>query len=191
MAFSFADYNNEREFIQAEEEFTILPDGEYQLMLDSVEWRDTNRGDGRYLACKWSVVSPDQYQGATVYDNLNLENPSDQAVNIAKRRLKSIEDCGQREFFAEDDMPGTTLNARIVQESYVGRDGATKVSNRIKSYRPSDSGAVHVSTEQSTPAPAPKPAAPTPPVKPAPSNGKMQPVGAGGGSEASKPWARK
>ncbi|MCK9326868.1 MAG: DUF669 domain-containing protein [Bacteroidales bacterium] len=189
MAFSFAEYNNEREFIQAEEEFTILPDGVYQLMLESAEWKNTNRGDGKYLALKWVVLAPEEFNGAIVFDNLNLDNPHEKAVVVAKRRLKSIEDYSGREFFSEDDMPGSVVNAKIVQEEFKGRDGSDKLSNKIKSYRENDSGAVQIEEEPSTPAPAPRPTAPTPRPNPAPSNGKAQPANAGAGSE-SKPWKR-
>lgn len=189
MAFSFAEYNNEREFIQAEEEFTILPDGIYQLMLESAEWKNTNRGDGKYLALKWTVLAPEEFNGAIVFDNLNLDNPHEKAVIVAKRRLKSIEDYSGREFFSEDDMPGSVVNAKIVQEEFKGRDGSDKLSNRIKTYRENDSGAVQIEEEPSTPASAPRPTAPPPRPNPAPSNGKAQPANAGAGSE-SKPWKR-
>ena len=189
MAFSFAEYNNEREFIQAEEEFTILPEGIYQLMLESAEWKNTNRGDGKYLALKWTVLAPEEFNGAIVFDNLNLDNPHEKAVIVAKRRLKSIEDYSGREFFSEDDMPGSVVNAKIVQEEFKGRDGSDKLSNRIKTYRENDSGAVRIEEEPSTPAPAPRPTAPPPRSNPAPSNGKTQPANAGAGSE-SKPWKR-
>jgi len=189
MAFSFAEYNNEREFIQAEEEFTILPDGIYQLMLESAEWKNTNRGDGQYLALKWTVLAPEEFNGAIVFDNLNLDNPHEKAVIVAKRRLKSIEDYSGREFFSEDDMPGSVVNAKIVQEEFKGRDGSDKLSNRIKTYRENDSSAVRIEEKPSTPAPAPRPTAPTPRQNPAPSNGKAQPANTGAGSE-SKPWKR-
>lgn len=73
-------------------DFDLIEPGEYSAIITESEWRETRSGDGRYLAFTFEIVDEEgnKYNGRKVWENLNLENPNRDAVNIASRRLSAI-----------------------------------------------------------------------------------------------------
>lgn len=66
-----------------------IPAGSYKCVAIKSEWKATNAGTGRYLEFTWQVIEGD-HKGRMAWSRLNLENPSSQAVNIARSELSSI-----------------------------------------------------------------------------------------------------
>ena len=71
-------------------DFTPLPAGEYIALIDKSEIKATKDGQGAYLSLQWKLVNNLKENGRIVFDNLNLQNKNQQAVEIANKRLKSI-----------------------------------------------------------------------------------------------------
>lgn len=69
--------------------FEAIPAGDYIATIASSETKETNAGTGSYLSLMFRIMEG-EYKGRTVWCNLNLDNPSEQAVNIAKRALSAI-----------------------------------------------------------------------------------------------------
>ena len=69
--------------------FDPFPDGEYKCLIVTTEDRETKRGDGMYLSIEYEVLEG-QYRGRKIWENLNLINPSEKAVEIAKGQLSAI-----------------------------------------------------------------------------------------------------
>lgn len=69
--------------------FDVLPAAQYEVVIVESETRRTNADDGSYLALTFEVVSGD-FAGRKIWVNLNLSNPSDKAVAIARGQLSSI-----------------------------------------------------------------------------------------------------
>ncbi|MFN0038211.1 MAG: DUF669 domain-containing protein [Burkholderiales bacterium] len=69
--------------------FDDLPEGQYVAEIIKSEEKGTKDGKGKYLALTWSV-SDGKYAKRQAWTNLNLDNPSAQAVNIAKAELSAI-----------------------------------------------------------------------------------------------------
>lgn len=71
------------------EGFRIVPPGEYQVYMESSDFKDTKAGTGKYLECVL-VVADGEYEGAKIFVRLNLINPNQQAVDIAKSQLRAL-----------------------------------------------------------------------------------------------------
>lgn len=70
-------------------DFTPLPAGEYRAMVVASELKATKAGNGHYLSLEIEVIEG-EYANRKVFANLNLDNPNQQAVDIAQRDLSAI-----------------------------------------------------------------------------------------------------
>lgn len=63
--------------------------GAYKLEITGIEKKKTKAGDGSYLALEMTVVKGKQ-KGRKIWHNLNLDNPSTEAVEIAKKEAMQM-----------------------------------------------------------------------------------------------------
>jgi len=106
--------------------FEPLPEGEYVCMFTESEVKDTKAGTGQFIEMKMEVVEGDK-AGRTLFERLNIKNPSEKAVEIAYQTLKKIcEAVGKPNIQDTDELN----NIRFV--AYVVVDGEY---NRIKKYK--------------------------------------------------------
>ena len=75
--------------IEPAQQFEPLPNGDYRVAITETESRPTKAGTGAYLLLKLQVLEG-QHQGRILFDRLNLDNPNQTAVDIAKRTLAAI-----------------------------------------------------------------------------------------------------
>ena len=66
-----------------------IPAGWYKVVISAAEEKATKAQTGSYLRLELEVIEG-EFQGRKVFDNLNLENTNQTAVDIAKRQLGSI-----------------------------------------------------------------------------------------------------
>lgn len=64
-------------------------EGTYLAQIVDSQMKPTKAGNGEYLALKVEVLEG-EHKGRTVYDNLNLNNPSEKAMEIAYQTLSAI-----------------------------------------------------------------------------------------------------
>ena len=70
--------------------YELIPAGtEVLAMITDTGMVETQKKDGQYLKVEWEIVEG-EYEGRKLWVNLNLDNPNDKAVEIAKRELSSI-----------------------------------------------------------------------------------------------------
>lgn len=69
--------------------FDPLPSGTYEAVISASEMKPTKDGSGKYLKLEFTVVEG-EFTNRKVWCNLNLDNPSKQAVDIAKAQLSAI-----------------------------------------------------------------------------------------------------
>lgn len=69
--------------------FELIPEGQYVAEIIKSENRKTKAGDGSYIALTWQICDG-QLKGRQIWQNLNLDNPNQEAVNIAKAELSAI-----------------------------------------------------------------------------------------------------
>ena len=69
--------------------FDPLPAGKYNALITNSEEKPTKAGTGSYLELTFEVLD-EAYKGRRLWARLNLNNPSDQAVAIARAELSAI-----------------------------------------------------------------------------------------------------
>jgi len=66
--------------------FTPVPKGEYKLKCLEAEEFDTRSQDGTYIKAKFEIVEG-KYEGRKVFQNFNVNNPSDDAQRIGRGQI--------------------------------------------------------------------------------------------------------
>ena len=70
-------------------DYELLPDGEYEFMVEKVEEKETKAGTGTYLNCTYSIVG-EKYKNRKVFDLMNINNPNEVAERIGRGRLHKL-----------------------------------------------------------------------------------------------------
>jgi hypothetical protein len=141
------------------QDFTVMPAGDYTALITASELVSNKAGTGSFLKLELTITDG-KFAGRKLFENLNLDNPSAQAVEIARGTLKKIAiACGKASGVVNEseelhDIP-MIINVGIEKRKDTGED-----SNRIKGYK-----SLTAAPAARTPAPAARPqsAAATPP----------------------------
>jgi hypothetical protein len=74
---------------EQQNDFSPLPEGWYNAVINKAEIRDTKDKTGQYVAVRYDVTGP-THQGRVVFGNINIKNKSTQAEEIGRQALGSI-----------------------------------------------------------------------------------------------------
>lgn len=113
-------------------DFSPIPDGDYVACIVDSKMKGTKNGDGQFLELQLQVVEG-EYQGRFIWDRLNLDNPNEKAVSIARGTLSAI--CRAVGKMTPDDsneLHAIPMLVKVTRETW-GDDGQT--SNKVKSYK--------------------------------------------------------
>ena len=72
-----------------------LPAGEYKVVAEASQEKPTKAGDGSYIEVTLVVVEG-EHEGRKLWDRMNLNNKSVQAVEIAQGQMKQLCDAAGR-----------------------------------------------------------------------------------------------
>ena len=115
-----------------DEDFSVLPSGEYPVIVEDSEFRETKAGDGHYLFLQLSVIDG-HGKNRKLFDRLNLDNPNAQAVEISKKQLASLcRAVGKQKISDSGELHDIPVVARV--EIRKGSNGYQD-SNDIKGYK--------------------------------------------------------
>jgi hypothetical protein len=144
--------------VSAPAEYDPIPDGEYVLKAVDAEEKETSRGDGSYIKAKFEVVKG-EYAGRLLWQNFNINNPSEKAQRIGRQQLVAwATACGKPDADDTDKLLEKPFRAAVSIEKGTG---GYKDSNRIKAFLFDRGGeAGEEKAVRRAPAPAAKPAAP-------------------------------
>lgn len=67
----------------------VIPAGQYLAIIEASEIKPTKAGTGSYLMFTFQIIEG-KYKGRKQWARLNLDNPNQQAVDIARSELSSI-----------------------------------------------------------------------------------------------------
>ena len=110
--------------------FEAVPVDWYEVMIVESETKPTKAEDGHYLELKQQIVSG-PFEGRFLWDRLNLDNPSPQAVQIARGTLSSIcRSVGVLTPKDSQELHNLPMLARVTQKMYDG-----EMRNEIKGYK--------------------------------------------------------
>lgn len=171
--------------------YEVYPAGMYNAIMVTASRKPTKDGNGAFIECVYQFIDGD-FSGKKFTSRMNLWNANAQAVDIAKRELKSLRAAiglhDQTSNLAEFVNKPLALNI----SAKARKDDPTKAENNLVSIEPysgapSQLGAVANPAPQYQPqqqpmfAQQPMQQQPRPPVQPAPA--AFQPNGA-----ATPPW---
>lgn len=119
--------------VEPNDGFEPLPAGAYTAVICESEWKETKGGTGRMLVLTFEVIDGD-YKNRKVWARLNLENPSAQAVEIARGQLSAI--CRAVGVPAPGD--STELHDRplVLKVALRKREDTGEMTNEVKGYSP-------------------------------------------------------
>lgn len=86
---NLGDLNFDAQTVEPNVGFDVLPAGEYDAVIVSSKVEPTKSGNGRMVVLEMQVLSG-EFQNRKLFDRLNLWNPSEKAVQIARGTLSAI-----------------------------------------------------------------------------------------------------
>lgn len=113
-------------------DFSPIPEGEYKAFIAASTFKPTKAGDGKYLELTLQVMEG-PYIGRQVWDRLNLDNPSDKAVSIARSQLSSI--CRAVGKMTPNDSSQLHNLPMLVRIALETRQDNGEPANRVKGYK--------------------------------------------------------
>ena len=134
-------------------QFDAMPAGQYLVMVSDSEIKQTKSGTGQYLSLTLEVQEPEQFRGRKLFDNLNLWNSNQTAVEIAQRQLAQlVQGCGLSAIGDSEELHFKSAIAIVkIEKSDQYGD-----RNTIKGYKAAGGG--HAQQQAQRPAPAQQPA---------------------------------
>lgn len=113
--------------------FDAIPAGDYIAAIVASEEKQTQSGNGTYLKLTLEILEG-EFKGRKLFDNLNLNNPNAQAVQIAKGTLsqicRSVNVMQPRQSEELHNKP-MVIKVVLLEKAYQGQD-----KNEVKGYAP-------------------------------------------------------
>lgn len=149
--------------IEPQTDFPVLPPGKYPVLIEEAEVRQTKKGDGHYIRLVMKVLDDGLYKGRKVFDQINIQNPSTQCVEIGLRTLSAL---GRAL-----GLQAITDSAQLVNQVVIAHVKVKDDQNNVRTYsatagNPSAPTPAHVRYSPSSGADTGAPAAPAPVAPP-------------------------
>ena len=151
--------------------FEPLPAGNYAVGIVGTEVRQTKAGTGQFLKLTLEVTEG-RHAGRKLFENLNIDNPNQQAQEIAQKTLKTLKElCGIDRLSDSSQFLGKVVP---VQVTVSPRKDTGELENRLRFNPPKQGGENPVAR----------------PMAPAATAAQAQ-AGAATAAATERPWARK
>lgn len=113
--------------------FDPLPAGWYIAEIVKSEYKANAAKTGHYLTCQFKVIAPEDQKGKVVFNLLNLDNPNQQAVEIANKEFDVLcTACDVDEVEDSTELHGIPLGIRLTIDP---GDANWPPKNVIKDYK--------------------------------------------------------
>jgi len=147
-------------------DFDVVPPGQYLVIVEECEMRDTKSGDGQYCFVQLGIVSDGPQSGRKIFQNFNLVNPNEVAERIGKSQFKSfINALGYTVLKSEDQLAeliDQTLEVKVsvtkrkdngddqnVIKKFIAREGATSAASQaVQNYNDANQDAPPAAPQQ-------------------------------------------
>lgn len=165
--------------IEPTTEFDPLPAGKYVAEVTASEMRSNSKGTGEYLWLEFTVLDG-PFATRKVWAQLNLINPSQQAVEIAQRELSALcRAVGKLRVQDSIELHGIPLEINVK----IKNDAEYGVSNMIRGY-------AEIGGEKSAATPSAKPQWKQPATT-APATNSAAPTAAAVVNSPTPPWKKR
>lgn len=166
---------NTSEYEDVNLDYEVIPEGDYEMMLEESELKETSTG-GMLISAQFQILGP-SHAGRKVWTNFNIENRSEKAQKIGRAQVAMLmRACGKPNSNDTDDIVNIPFIGSVDIEAGTG---GYKDKNIVTGFHPKD-GAPVANT-------APKAAAPAP-SRPAPAPAKPAATPAKAGATQKAPW---
>ena len=122
--------------------FDPVPAGKYVAAITESEMKPTKAGTGNYLQLTFQVIEG-KFNGRLLWARLNLDNPSDMAVKIARAELSAI--CRAVNVMAPKDSLELHNLPLTISVACKKRDDNGDITNDIKGYEAKQQPAITTS----------------------------------------------
>ena len=117
-------------------DFEPIPAGKYQAVINKSEMKTTKSGNGSYLELTFQVIEG-QYKNRLLWSRLNLNNPNELAVKIARAELAAVcRAIGVMEPKDSCELHNLPLVISVKQKT----DSDGEVRNEVKGYSKREGG---------------------------------------------------
>lgn len=116
-------------------DFEPIPAGKYLAVITESEYKPNKAGTGTYLQFTFEIMEGD-YKGRFLWARLNLENPNETAVKIARGELSAI--CRAVGVMAPKDSVELHNLPLTIKVKCKKRKDTDEISNEIKGYMKKD-----------------------------------------------------
>lgn len=130
-------------------DYEPVPPGEYRVHVKESDMVENSRRNGHFIKLDLEILDG-EYAGRTLIERLNIDNPNQQAVDIAQRSLNAI--CvavGKMSIADTNELHNIPMIAVVKVDPakpYTDRDGNQQPgspSNSIRTYKPIGSPISH------------------------------------------------
>lgn len=123
--------------VEPNADFEPIPAGQYKAVFTESEEKPTKARTGSYLQLKAEIIEG-EHKGRIVFERLNLNNPNETAVDIAKRTLSSI--CRAVGVMTPRDSSDLHDKPFLMKLAVTPAQGQYGPGNDIKSYEAASGG---------------------------------------------------
>ncbi len=112
-------------------EFDPIPAGKYLAVITDSEVKTTKAGDGSYLQLTFEIIEG-QYKGRHLWSRINLDNPNQTAVKIARAELSAV--CRAVGVMTPNDSVELHNLPLVIVVRCKKRKDTGEITNEIKGY---------------------------------------------------------
>jgi hypothetical protein len=113
--------------VAPQEDFEVIPAGKYPVLVEKAEVKTTKAGNGHFIALTLQILDG-PYKGRKLFDNINIQNASQKAEEIALRTLAALGLAIGLQAVTDTDQ----LLNQVVIASVKAKDG----DNSVRTYLP-------------------------------------------------------
>lgn len=140
--FSTDDYN------PSDRDFEVMPKAEYTLKATEAEEKETNNGNGSYIAAVFEVVKG-EHAGRKIWQNFNINNSSEKAEKIGREQIVGwARACGKPNAQDTDELLERNFQAKLDIEKGTG---GYSDKNKISAFLMSEKAASAPAPQKKTP----------------------------------------
>ncbi len=134
--------------------FDPIPAGKYLAMITASEMKANKAGTGSYLELVFTILEG-EHKGRQLWHRLNLENPNELAVKIARAELSAI--CRATGVLTPRDSIELHNLPLLIKVGCKRREDTDEIANAIKGFEKRDAAPGRPPQAQSSPPPGRRP----------------------------------
>ncbi len=142
--------------VKPQDDITFVKPGKYSVLIEKAEVKITSKQTGHLISLRLQVLDEGPFKGRKIFDNINIQNPSIQCVEIGMRSLSAL---AQALGIIKVEDTSQLLNQVVVAHVKVKDE-----QNSVRTYSAAEGAAAPVPAAAPATAPASTPAPEAAPI---------------------------